>query len=99
MRRDTYQLALIPTKYRIGEEPDPFIYQISLKDDAPWQFEDITEAVIHAGDKAKEESRQAKEVLHANAISSLKAAIPTKEYKGRCRRLPYEALQDRAAKD
>src|SRR4029453_18018378 len=29
-RRDRYRLAFIPSKFRIGEEPDPFVLEIDL---------------------------------------------------------------------
>src|SRR5262249_31136240 len=35
--RERYRLAFINTKCRIGEEPDPFIFEIDFTDE-PWQL-------------------------------------------------------------
>lgn len=52
-RRDTYRLAFIPSKFRIGEEPEPFILEINLSTE-PWTMRDVTSEVTHAGDEARE---------------------------------------------
>src|SRR5262249_56827291 len=54
-RRDTYRLAFIASKFRIGEEPEPFILEIDLSTE-PWQMRDITAAVVEAGTRAKEQA-------------------------------------------
>jgi len=53
-RRDTYRLAFIPSKYRIGEEPDPFIWEITMPDGEPWTVCDVTADVVKAGEDAKQ---------------------------------------------
>ena len=59
-RRDTYRLAFIPTKYRIGEEPDPFVFELDLTAE-PWTLRDVTadlEAAGQAARAAKDAERQ-----------------------------------------
>jgi hypothetical protein len=53
-RRDTYRLAFIASKYRIGEEPDPFIWEITMPDTGePWTARDVTADVVKAGEDAR----------------------------------------------
>lgn len=53
-KRDTYRLAFIASKYRIGEEPDPFIWEITMPDTRePWTVRDVTADVVKAGEDAK----------------------------------------------
>ncbi len=53
-RRDTYRLAFIASKYRIGEEPTPFIWEITMPDTEPWTVRDVTAEVVQAGEAAKQ---------------------------------------------
>jgi len=49
-RRTTYRLAFVPSKYRIGEEPNPWVVEIALDDDHDedqqrWKLRDVTAEV------------------------------------------------------
>lgn len=44
-RRDDYRLAFVPSKFRIAEEPDPFIVEILLPRDGQWQLREVTRQV------------------------------------------------------
>lgn len=48
-RRDSYRLAFVPSKFRIGEEPDPFVLEIRLAPE-PWAVVDVTAGIITTGD-------------------------------------------------
>jgi hypothetical protein len=50
-RRDRYRLAFVPSKYRIGEEPDPFVLELDLAAE-PWQLRDVTVDLEAAGQAA-----------------------------------------------
>jgi hypothetical protein len=42
-RRNQYRLALVPSKFRIGEEPNPWAIEITLDDDDnTWMLRDVT---------------------------------------------------------
>jgi putative DNA primase/helicase len=56
-RRDRYRLAFIPSKFRVGEEPDPFILEIDLSGE-PWDLRDVT-ADLEAAGRAAVETRAA----------------------------------------
>jgi hypothetical protein len=75
-RRDKYRLAFIPSKFRIGEEPEPFILEIDLSTE-PWQMRDVTAAVVEAGTQAKEQADAAHEHRVAEAAEALRQYVRT----------------------
>lgn len=67
-RRTSYRLAFIPSKFRVGEEPDPFILDINLSSEL-WTLQDVTAEVVEAGEAAKQEAeRQHQAKLNAAAL-------------------------------
>jgi 5S rRNA maturation endonuclease (ribonuclease M5) len=50
-RRDTYRLAMVPTKFRVGEEPDPFVLEIDLGGE-PWTLREVTDELARTGEQA-----------------------------------------------
>jgi hypothetical protein len=110
--RDSYRLAFIPSKFRIGEEPDPFILELDLSGET-WTVRDVTaevEAAVEAKDPfqgvqqrlADAESQLAKEVQkHAEAGQDLlteRDAIPSLLYLGLTRGEARKLVQDGAWK-
>jgi len=72
-KREKYRLAFIPTKFRTGEEPDPFILEVNHHAD-PWTVRDVTAGVIQSGEDAiKNEAEEAagKEQEAIKALQSL----------------------------
>jgi Bifunctional DNA primase/polymerase, N-terminal/AAA domain len=61
--RTDYRLAFIPSKFRLGAEPEPFCLEVSVPKDQPWTLTDVTADIIKGADdaieavKAKEEKR------------------------------------------
>ena len=43
-----FRLAFIPTKFRIGEEPEPFAMEINTESQ-PWTMTDVTDSIRQAG--------------------------------------------------
>jgi len=70
--REKYRLAFTATKFRIGEEPDPFVLEIDLTTN-PWTVRDVTDTVDAEGCAARE--RSAKE--YAEALSRARASLVT----------------------
>jgi hypothetical protein len=68
--RDKYRLAFIATKFRIGEEPDPSVFEIDLKTE-PWTVRDVTDTVDAEGCAAREQ--RARE--YAEAINRARASL------------------------
>lgn len=80
-RRDTYRLALISSKHRVGPEPDPCVVEISLTEQ-PWTWRDVTAALVAVGEEAREaEAQERREHLDA-AAAALIREIESREAAG-----------------
>jgi AAA domain len=75
------RLAFIPTKFRIGEEPEPFAIEIDTSAH-PWSTADVTDSIDQEG--AAERERQAQERASAVMATAelLKAEILRRETDG-----------------
>jgi hypothetical protein len=51
-QRETYRLAFVASKFRIGQEPEPFILEIDTKTE-PWKVRDVTDDVDRQGAEAR----------------------------------------------
>jgi hypothetical protein len=76
--REKYRLAFIPTKYRIGEEPDPFILEIDLTAE-PWSVRDVTDDVDREGKAERERQAKERAVAVEAAVELLRAEILRRE--------------------
>jgi hypothetical protein len=56
--RTDFRLAFIPSKYRLGPEPDPFCIELTLCPNDPWTVEDVTHKLQQAGERAKAQAEQ-----------------------------------------
>jgi hypothetical protein len=62
-QRERYRLAFVATKFRVGQEPEPFIVEIDTTTE-PWSVREVTDEVDQEG----AESRQRKAAERAEAI-------------------------------
>ena len=51
------QIAFIPSKFRLGAEPEPFALEIDTRQE-PWALADITDQIATAGERAAQDARQ-----------------------------------------
>jgi len=68
--RKVYRLAFVASKFRIGEEPEPFLLEVDLTTE-PWQLRDVTDAVVQGGQALRvqqETQRSATEDRAARAL-------------------------------
>jgi hypothetical protein len=72
--RDSYRLAFIASKFRIGEEPDPFCVEVDLRG-SPWTYRDVTADLTSAGDAARAAAAAERQASRENAASALLAEI------------------------
>jgi putative DNA primase/helicase len=73
-RRDKYLLAFVPSKFRIGEEPDPFVIEIDLSAE-PWTMRNATAELIAEGDAARLTAEQAHLDKNKKAAEALRAEV------------------------
>jgi len=76
-KRGTYRLAFVPSKFRIGEEPDPFAFEISCEQE-PWTCADVTDGLTHEGEQARAEAEAAKAAKSEQAAADLKAEVASR---------------------
>src|ERR1019366_1952690 len=69
-RLSRYRLAFIGTKFRVAEEPEPFIVEIDL-DTEPWTVRDVTDVVDREGAEARARSAQEREAAVSSAAEML----------------------------
>ena len=80
-RRDTYRLAFIPTKFRLGEEPDPFVFEIDHRPD-PWMLREVTDEVLRTGEATRQQTAIEREQTIDRATLALQAEIARREGAG-----------------
>ncbi len=68
--RDRYRLAFVPTKFRIGSEPEPFILEVDLSRE-PWTLTDVTDQVDLAGT----DLRKAQELEQRQRLDRARSAL------------------------
>jgi hypothetical protein len=89
-QRQTYRLASIATKFRIAEEPEPFILEIDTCLQ-PWTVRDVTDAVDQEGAAERERRAKEKAAQLANATDALAAEIVRRQEAGQAEILRKEA--------
>jgi hypothetical protein len=70
-------LAFVPSKFRLGAQPDPFCIELRLQADDLWTLEDVTGDLIEAGETTIKEStakREQKEKAAVDALSEVAGA-------------------------
>jgi hypothetical protein len=73
-RRDTYRLAIIATKHRVGPEPEPRVVEIDLTTQ-PWAWRDVTAELVTAGEHARQEEERGRANRITTAIAALVAEL------------------------
>lgn len=64
------RLAFIPSKFRLGVEPEPFALEIDMSR-TPWTLVDITDRIAKLGEEAAIQERQEKRRLFEQAATTL----------------------------
>lgn len=74
-RRDVYRLALVSSKFRGGEEPNPRAIEIH-HDTTPWRATEVTAEVEQALEDAKRLAADAEQAKADAAVAALVAKLP-----------------------
>jgi AAA domain len=80
--RSRFRLALVATKFRVGEEPAPRLLEIRTED-VPWTVEDVTASIDAAGDAERLRVAEAKTTRIFRGKSILLAEIDSRIAGGR----------------
>src|SRR5262249_36677945 len=73
-RRDQYRLAFIATKFRVGEEPDPFVLEINLATE-PWQLRNVTAEIVSMGEETRAQAERDTTAVQVAAVAALASEI------------------------
>ena len=73
-RRDRYVLAFVPSKFRVGEEPEPFALEITLAV-VPWSLREVTAELNAAGEAARAQTEAERAATEAELVASLVAEV------------------------
>ncbi len=73
-KRDRYVLAFIPSKFRVGEEPEPFALEISLGAE-PWSLREVTPELHAAGETARAQAAAERAEAEAKLVATLVAEV------------------------
>jgi hypothetical protein len=73
-RRTSYVLAFVPSKFRIGEEPDPFALEVDHAD-VPWTLREVTAEIVAAGEAASQTEADRRVQRQQVAVDRLVAEV------------------------
>jgi 5S rRNA maturation endonuclease (ribonuclease M5) len=88
--RESFRLALVYTKFRLGEEPAPTIWEMNTSSE-PWQLRDITDEVDREGAVANEARKNELQDARRNAVDALQMEIMRRVTTGEDQLLKTEA--------
>jgi hypothetical protein len=80
--RTDYRLAFVPSKFRLGAQPDPFCLELRLPENEPWTLEDVTADLIQAGENVIKESLAKKEQKEKASVEALSEVVVARHAKG-----------------
>lgn len=75
------RLAFIPSKFRIGVEPEPFCLELHLPEDQLWTLTDVTATVVGAGQDAVSAAERASADHTRNAEADLAELVQERAIK------------------
>lgn len=81
--RCDFRLAFIPSKYRLGPEPELFCLELQLEGGGPWTLEDVTHKLQEAGEAARDEADRAHKARIQLAAEELLALVIERDKAGR----------------
>jgi len=69
--RFDFRLAFVPSKFRLGQEPEPFCLGIYLPKNEPWTLHDVTSELLNANEEAGVQAEKAKKEKLEKAAKAL----------------------------
>ena len=80
-QREKYRLAFTSSKFRIGQEPEPFILELDLTRE-PWTVTDVTDDVDRQGAEARQQRARERAESIQKAVAALVAEISRRNQAG-----------------
>jgi hypothetical protein len=81
--RDNYRLAFIPSKFRLGPEPEPFCLEVRLPKEGPWTIKDVTAELAKTGELTKAEAERTRLEKLDGAAEALASLVADRAREGR----------------
>jgi hypothetical protein len=75
-RRPAYRLGFVPSKFRLGEEPEPFMIEVRLPDDGEWAVVNVTADIELEHEQAKGAAVEERLGKERAAVIAMKPALP-----------------------
>ena len=72
--RERCRLAFVSSKFRLGEEPDPFAVELDFTT-TPWSMRDVTADLVAAGEAAAAEAKEQAGAIRARAVAALRTEV------------------------
>jgi hypothetical protein len=72
--QSVFRLAFVPSKFRVGEEPEPFVLEMDLSGEQ-WFYRDVTADLLATVGQTVEAQQRAKQRKQAEAVEALAAAV------------------------
>jgi hypothetical protein len=91
-RRDVYRLAFIASKFRIGEEPDPFVLEVNLSGEV-WALREVTAEVEEAGRASVADIAQRRSEAETAAADRLEGEVARRGDTGESPLILTEAVE------
>jgi hypothetical protein len=76
------RLAFVPSKFRLGAEPEPFCLELYLPQDEPWTLRDVTADILKAGKDTLTHTAREKEERLQKAAAALAKVVTERAAQG-----------------
>jgi hypothetical protein len=77
-KRERYVLAFVPSKFRVGEEPEPFALEINLGTE-PWSLREVTGELDAAGEAARAQAAAERAEAEQGYVDCLAAEVTRRD--------------------
>ena len=82
-KQERIRLGVVYSKFRLGEEPEPFAVEIRMPDDAPWVVADVTGDMVALRQRGVEAARAQAEKRLQEGARLLAAEVKARQESGR----------------
>lgn len=73
--RINFRLAFVPSKFRLGVEPEPFCIELHLPEGELWTLRDVTDDIMNAGEEVVAKAERAKNEKLEKAAAAMAEVV------------------------